>query len=151
MLLPPLPLLQLLHPHLLPVFFLALCICCRSTDNKHKTQMLTKGQRTAGYLSPCQPRCQLIAADILPVLFKSKQFWCIDLLFFLTKRGNDMEMPPSQASDEHLSVQSSLRAFAQFAWQRSVMFWTQQIFLILLHGRSRFMVKSHTFGCHYVK
>lgn len=50
----------------------------------YKSQVQTKGHWTAGYLSFHQPRCQLIAADILPLLlFQSKMIWCIAPFCFL--------------------------------------------------------------------
>lgn len=66
------------------------------STEKYKSQAQTKGHWTAGYLSSHQPRCQLIAADILPMLlFQSKMFWCIAFFCFFTKRGHGSERPSS--------------------------------------------------------
>lgn len=100
------------------MFFLFLWVFVadlRRKDNKNKSQALTKGHWTAGYLFPHQPWCQLIAADILPVLFKSKQFWCTAFFCFFTKRGHGLEMPSTLPSAECLNTRRNHLIITQLA------------------------------------
>lgn len=83
-------------------------------DNKNKSQASTKGRWTAGYLSLCQLRCLLIAADILPTLFKSKLFWCTAFFCFFPNGGHSLEMPPSPLSAENLNIWQNLLIITPF-------------------------------------
>lgn len=116
------------------------------STEKYKSQAQTKGHRTAGYLSSHQPRCQLIAADILPMLlFQSKMFWCIAFFCFFTKRGHSSERPSSLS----ISIFNKITSLSHsLLWQCSAVSWIQQILLILAW---RVKVNCHRFGCQQVK
>lgn len=100
------------------MFILFLWVCVADLlrkDNKNKSQALTKGHWTAGYLFPHQPRCQLIAADISPMLFKSKQSRCSAFFCFFTKRGQGLEMPSSLPAAERLNTRRNHLIITQLA------------------------------------
>lgn len=79
-------------------------------DSKNKRRAPTKGHWTAGDLSPRQPRCQLIAADISPtLLFQSKPFRCTAFLCFFTNRGHGVR---NAILSEHLDICLIITQFA---------------------------------------
>lgn len=80
--------------HVISHFLLFSWFCCQSNEKRDyrttssKAKYKTKGQWTAGHPSPHQPRCQLIAADILPMLFQSK--YSVALLCFVSAQKGDI-------------------------------------------------------------
>ncbi len=82
-------------------------------DNKNKSQAPTKGHWTAGHLSPCRPRCQLIAADILSMLlFQPQLFWCTAFFCFFTKTKPRCR---NAILSEHLDIRQNRLIITQFA------------------------------------